>query len=697
MGKENFDNLLESLRSTSSAKLKAMTESIKGIKDKKSIITEYEKAVASIHKLCGEVDSTALLATMASNNLLVRVDVSPELDQPERLDQSQIELLQALTLQRKADRSPKREVSNADISSLGDTLIKLWSLAILYRAKSAKAGKEKELVLENVRASAQTLRSSAYPQQIRRITKDLFSGLNDLFQKHCGVQAEALVDLIFAIVEAVEERANVVQMMKAMNLAPAHCDTSLIYIFSKSELRKLYPGTVSDRSLQAVLTAWSFKYGDLETSDSKLFMLDNPVVSKPFIQLEDGTYFCPVAGSLISSCTILLEKLIENIGEAEKERYHFRRGKFLEEEAQRIFTSGFPAASVASNVKWGFGPQAEGECDIVVDLKPYLILCECKGHRPSDTAMRGAPESLQDTITKMVVEPNSQSARFEDWLRENAGPQTLKCSEGTVTVDIRTTPLVVRLSTNFEILTGKISNWRMLELAGFTNTGNEGSPTIPITDLECIFEILPTQSQRLHYLIRRFSIENQFAMSTDELSLLYVYLSNSLLDPLPLELTCSPLGDGLAIGLDDYFMQQWTGIKVSKPLHQITEWTKQMLEGLEGVPYGMYTGNLLLNLGSSGQRVVKQRIDAIVERVKNTPLDESLNNIFRAVSKDDYYSLVFLVLAYKSLPEPEQLLQQIVTTNFDQIDTSVVFGIGIDAECPKQPYNLACIALPNYE
>lgn len=48
MGEENIDDLLESLRSTSSAKLKAMTESIKGIKDKKSIITEYEKASLGI-------------------------------------------------------------------------------------------------------------------------------------------------------------------------------------------------------------------------------------------------------------------------------------------------------------------------------------------------------------------------------------------------------------------------------------------------------------------------------------------------------------------------------------------------------------------------------------------------------------------------------------------------------------------------
>jgi len=691
------DEFLTLLGKTNATKFQAMLASVEGITDVKLIIPEYEKITGLIHSLCKEVDTTELLAATAAENLFFTATSSiyPELDNPERLDQSHIEFLQALILQMNEPDVCARPASMDEKQQIHGALIKLFSLAILYRAKTSKGDKEKEKLLEGVRASTQILRSSAYPQQTRRMAKEIFCHLNDRFQDRYGVRAESLVDLIFAIVDEVEGRASAVKLLNVLNNDAFIHTHSAIYSFSPSELLDLYPGKITEEDLEKVLLVWSFKYGGLKTFDSKLFILDNPISTKPFIKLANGSYFCPVPGALLASCFNLLEMLIEKIGKPEKEKYHSTRAKFLEAEAKRLFTAGFPAGLVASNVKWGSGQDLQGECDVVIKLKPYLILCECKGHRPSGAALRGAPDSLQDTIDEMITAPSNQSARFEEWLKQSISPQELECSEGSLVIDLETTPIIVRLSTTMEIMAGRLSNRPMLEASGFASDLSLGAPTIPIADLDCVFEMLPTQSQRLHYLIRRWEIENTYAMSTDELGLLYVYLQNSLLTPLPHELSQLPMLDGLAIGLDSYFMQEWTGQQVSKPLHKITDWTRQMIKALDSIPYGVCIGNVLLSMNLSEQTQLEKRIDALLERVRNTELNDSLDNVLRAVSSIGPVQIVLTVLGYKALADPAGLLEQVVRNSFEEKNASVSFGIAMDVDNRKYPYNLHCIVFPD--
>ncbi|SHH67537.1 hypothetical protein [Flavobacterium johnsoniae] len=111
-----------------------------------------------------------------------------------------------------------------------------------------------------------------------------------------------------------------------------------------------------------------------------------------------------------------------------------------------------------------------------------------------------------------------------------------------------------------------------------THKLEELAPSISFTDLEVIFDILPLQSEKVHYLSRRREFEAHVNFQGDELDLFGFYLKNGFNigedeynNSTYLNLTL------LSKELDPYMIGKGRGIKVKKPFLQKTQYWSDTL------------------------------------------------------------------------------------------------------------------------
>lgn len=383
----------------------------------------------------------------------------------------------------------------------------------------------------------------------------------------------------------------------------------------------------------------------------------------------------------------LMEQLACAEGADAKAKYHDARGRiFLQREAKRLLQMAFPDAEIASSVE---GPEKKlGENDLVVLISPYLVICECKGHQPNDEAKRGAVKSLKATVQRMIEHPNLQSFRLETWLKNNPGIHQFSSAEGPLTIDTALYPYIVRFSTCLENLPGRLGSWRSLVEAKLVDSNLMGIPTIPIADLECVFSILDTKAERLHYLVRRNELENEFPIYEDEIGLLYQYLQNSLAQPLSPEFAKIPLLEAMSETLDEYFMQEWTNEVVPKPKHHISDWTREVIYWLEPHTMGIRLSCLLLSLSIEQQTELELRTLSMLERVKNSKQEEKVNNVVRLSFVAENCSSVLMLVGMKDIDEPDLFLKSIALETNMSTNPKDLFCIGIDVCRPNYPFEV---------
>lgn len=682
-------------------------------KDPDEVFDESIQAILSVLKSC---DNRSLICHLSEAYLVTFGHVQqPELEATQKLSQSHIEFLQFLI----ARGSLTPSILPPTAESIDIVLRSLLDASMAFLLKRLKAGgypDPKNNVIESVRMHTQSVRNVGYPQQIKRITTDILKPLDSEIEKNFGIKGSNLVELLFSIENLIETRLreqlerllpvlvaeSLPEIYSALdtlfpdtshaeNLAGFTLDEVKLIVYEHSlafnfprftltlcDLKPLVKRGISDECLVALLNSLSANFGEttktLSIADG---FLSNPVLTKPLLKFEETEWLCPIPGLLVGETLALCEALFKQNDKlkkaVEKQRY-----KYLERETCRLVKNAFPSCQTYPNVTFRVkdaakGETDQGETDVLVLAPPFLIPINCKSHSFSIEARRGA-ESISEEIAKIISHPAKQSKSL---LTELKKVETLELKSGKNRFSISTTdfPMSISISVVLEALSSLLSNLSTLEAAGLIEANSPKAPIMPVTDLEGVLEILPSELQRMHYLLKRNDIENDIPHMSNEFGLLFLYLHTSLDTELELyqKIPMLPLYGSY---FDPYFMQEWTKEPIERPKHRVKPYLRQLVQKLEVLkPEGWRAiGIALLDLPRQFCQRLEDRLSQVAEALRN---GKQVNNMLEiSTNLEIPQCLIFWI--HPQIEELAASMKEHADDLFRRIETKSIAVIWID-------------------
>lgn len=692
------------------------------------------------------IDPLSLLSLFAYYGLASPAGEDPELAQDEPILQHHIELLQAFILQNQLNGFEFKPVVPPDFETFRK-LIREISRSFVSRRFTAldvdmpKNQRRRLAVQESMRSDTQAIRNWGYPQQIMRITVDLFSPLDEDIENIVGVKITHLVKMLSNVGDLIEDRINshhrlLLPMMQSKSIESVvdeyhrafpdiksepsellnffekydpELDQVKLMLISHSDLRlddiftltlddfvQTYPIEIEADTLRTIIDGWSLSFGELADANSEYFFMDNPVWNQPMIQLGENLYFWPIPSMFLSFCIELMEGIIRPYPDLFA-RYENRRGKFLEDQVEYLFHSAMPSAKIFRGSQW-YDPVTDKdfENDLLILIDTHLIVVEAKSGKVSAPARRGAEGRLQRTINELVIEPSLQANRFANYLQENPGIHQFSTRSGSINkIDTSEIREVVRLNITLEPIGMLQSRLPDLQDAGFIPKEFDFVPTLLLTDLEMVFDVLEGTCEKLHYLRRRAQIEKNSVYFGDEPDLLAFYLDtgfnlgNAEFDGTVFFLYL------LSKTLDPYFMREWHKQDVPKPRRNLTKWWHDLLSYIEERKSPRWTeiGFILLNMTDEDQVEFESGFKAVQKIVKKHWRRSGHKNSFILYSGSEQKRDVLVGLAYKKITTEQRndLMLEVGVHAMEQAEAGQALIIGVDIDKLHYPYNvIAC-------
>jgi len=417
-----------------------------------------------------------------------------------------------------------------------------------------------------------------------------------------------------------------------MGLLVCHSDLKLenVYSFTLEDAKSLLEEQVPDDILEETLDKLSLTFGDLKAFNKDHIILANPVLEKPFIKVQSGQYYSAIWGILAHIALSLLEDFVWQ-DNGLKEKYTRLKARYLEEELSRLFGKAFPSASICRGSLWHDPISGKDyENDLLVIVDSFAIVIEAKSGTISDPAKRGAPNRLFETLRGLIEEPSEQALRFINLLQNNKSVHTFQNSYGTTnTVDSTAIKYYIPLGVTLSHLGTISSNLKKLIRAKVVNkTLDELAPSVSVTDLECVFELLPLEAEKIHYLARRREFEAHLEYEGDELDLLGFYLDNGF------NIGDHEYSKELAINmalkskeLDPYFEGTNEGLSIEKPELAMTKWWKDLISVMSSrkKPGWIESCFVLLNTTKEDQEKFERELGRLKSRIMKGKAEKKHN------------------------------------------------------------------------
>ena len=708
---------------------------------------EFEDSFQKLQKRLLAVDPVLLLSSLAFYGLTVPVGKDPELTEEHPILQHHVELLQGLALQHPREAFESKPVLPPDFEVFRDLTERVTRAFHMRRFAVLEPSMPLELrqrlrVLDSTRVHTQAVRNWGYPQQVTRITTELFAPLEDDIEQQVGVRVAHLIRMCVKLIAIAEKRMNAHRnllrpMVRAKSITSAvekyhrsfpdlkstseeflqfakeqnaslrgvqamlvsHSDLRLpdIYTFTLADFVNAYPVAVEPDTLRPVLDSWVLSFGDLADQNPEHLFMGNPIWRQPLIRLGDDLFLWPILGLFFSFGLELMERVLQPNTELYA-KYEKRRAKFLEDELEQIFRSTFPSAEVYRSSQW-HDPVTykDFENDLLILIDSYLIVIEAKSGKITEPARRGAELRLERTVDELMIAPSLQAKRFAEYLQNNPGIHRFPTRQG-VTNEIDTSNIyeVICLNITLNLLGGLSSRWPDLRQAGLIPQGIDLAPTMSLAELEIIFEILEGTCEKLHYLVRRAQFEVHANYIGDEIDLLAFYIDTGFnIGEAEFDHTGLFLRD-MSKAFDPYFLCQWSGEDAPKPRRRLTRWWMDILHQIEQRQVTGWTelGYILLNVAYDDQVEFEKgfkRIQRIVQHHWQKPGHENLAVLFNGPPQRRD---VIAGLAYKRITR-EQRNQWIENGAGDAMESAPAnrsLVIGIDVERRDYPYSvIACM------
>ena len=564
------------------------------------------------------------------------------------------EILQAFSLY--ANRTISAKPLFNEVGKFKKTMREIGDLMVLRMFDvPEKLKTEEEVTAHRLRTEmmAHTLavRGWAYDHQMQSVIKDLCTLIKDSFIKVHGVSPWSLFKLFPRMMEKVNEKINrhrkkmsnvlskdsytlmcetyesefphLIKMndqtkenlwkhfgqnleyFKAAILSHSDLCLDEVFTFSADEIVDLSENELSKEQIICFFDKLSYCFGDLKDFTKEHIILDNPIHNKPFIKIENDKYFSSVWGLFPHICIKILENFV-NDNEDLSNNYKITKAEYLENELENLFKSNFPDAQIFRGNIWkNNDDNKEYENDLLVIVDSFAIVVEAKSGVLSSAAKRGAPDRLFKNLQGLIEEPSEQALRFIGFLKQhNTSIELLDKNHKKFTIPMSKVKYYIPLGVTFSQLGIISSNLKLLIEAGVTTKKiNELTTSINLTDLQTVFELLPSQALKIHYLQRRREFEANIEYTGDEMDLLAFYLDTGF------NLGTKEFEDKWYLNLVlkskelDPYMTKASYSEGKKPQIRLTSWWKDILDFIDKrkPEKWLETSFILLNLNYEEQ------------------------------------------------------------------------------------------------
>jgi len=519
----------------------------------------------------------------------------------------------------------------------------------------------------------------------QRDSRAIIEAYNDAFPENMPITEEQAA---WIWKESGKKRLNLLSML----MMHAELKLADVYSFSLDRALEIAGEGTDKAALQALLEKISFRFGDLADANKEHFVLSNPVLDRPFISLEGGTYFSSVWGVLPHLLLDILEDLVwEDKGL--RNLYTKSKALYLEDELERVVRAGFPNGQVFTGSTWQTSAGVTYENDLTVVIDSFAIVFEAKSASVSDPARRGAPSRLSETLRELIESPSDQALRFIDRLKSEPRVHEFRTKRGVVNkIDSRAIKHYIPIGVTLSHLGLIGSNLKKLIAAGIVNKKLEDlAPSISITDLESVFELLPREVEKVHYLARRREFEAHMEYEGDELDLLGFYLDNGF------NIGDTEYSQDVSLNivlkskeLDPYFIGSREGHPVPKPRLAMTDWWDAILNRVSEAKFEgwLETGFILLNTTKEDQEKFEVEFKNLARQVQEGTASQPHNWIVWVSGPTRRrYVVVGYPYIVDEKKERDSILGEAIGSEANA-DARGVAAIAVNMRHPHYPYDV---------
>ena len=701
---------------------------------------EFQRKYFSLGEWFEKYDALHLLAYCCNYFVCHPAGVDPEVSGGLDFYLYHLEILQAFSLMQ--ERSFSDRPLGPDAEGLLDVMGTIGQVASIrgFKANVDQIEGESEwnFVLSNMRTQTMAVRNPGYPQHIQQIVRDLAETIREDFAGVHGVDPVRLVDALFHLPEIAMARLNDhregvahfyhekscqavatsylesfpdvgdfdadhlfqlvgrhLHSMKAMLVYHSDMRLADCFTFTLDDVVEAYGQCIDQQAVRTLIDKLAFEFGDLGDCNKEWVVLDNPVWRRPFIKVDEDTYFLALAGHIPHYVSGLLEDMVAE-DRALDQKYRDRKAQYLEGEVERLFKAGFPDGRIYRGSMWDDGAGNKGENDLTMVLGSVAIVVEAKSGSLSPPAQRGAPKRLVDTVRQLIVEPADQAYRFIRVLEGTEGPQSFVTkSSAENTIDVSGVRYFLPLTVTMEQF-GFVSNVRNLADSGISDREvSELAQVLSLTDLMVVFEVLDLQSEKVHYLFRRRELGARMRLHGYEMDVLAFYLDRGF-NIEEIEFSGNSFVDLTLASkqLDLYFVGQVLGVTVDKPRLRLTSWWTRMLQRLDSdlSEDRLDAALVLLNVPFDDQKKMERQFAKLSDRVRRKKGEEPRTWVQLLTAPEERQFCVALYPYFSTYREMrDEVIDDFLSGNGAQESRGAVC-VGVNLDHREVPYSVVALA-----
>lgn len=564
-----------------------------------------------------------IIAIFSSYGLVVNIQKTGTVTKPfPQLSRHHCELLQAILLTIPVTEWGADVELNGVMESISDAITKLSDTFVHERyIESAKQDSvtdgDVQLLQQIMRLKTHSIGSGAHLGEIKDISMNLYQVLDSRFANYFGFGCSDLIKLMSLIVDEHGRRiSNHFDIVNRVMQGKTPLQTLELYLknvpdvggtindykeivsrFSLTGIKSLlwshfdlrlkeeiafHPDTLAKLSgfdpekIRAMLAAISLSPGDLASAKREHFFLSNPIWGHPAIECGSA-FVMPTPLTFFSHIHQIMDRLASEADA--KDALDKARNVYLESNLATCLRGAFPKAEVVEGAKWNIGDVLY-ETDALVLFDRLVLIAEAKANRVTPEGQRGAPARMKKHVQEIILDPSIQSQRLADLIEEaKRGDDNADTELRSIGIDASKVDKVIRISITIDDVSIISSFVEDIKNCGWIPKDHMLAPTISLSDLRYVVDILENPIVILHYLEERMFLQNELRVVGDETDYLGLYLKTGF-NLLPGHKRQLLTADSMGDGIERYYNCRDAGITIAKPRVKMAPYIQELIAHL---------------------------------------------------------------------------------------------------------------------
>jgi len=417
---------------------------------------DYSESLVRLQEILREYNPIVILSFIANYGLTIGVGEDSIQEHTRQIHQAHVEICQAFILQIEVENFNNKTPTSEILQIVLDLLEKIiLSNQFKNQESSILDLPKNEINIRKVRdyviSHTQVVRNWGNFNQVKTISNEIYSKMDDLLLKKYKFTASNVIDFFNYLVNITEERNtatfNIFRELKKIknindlvykyhelinsnkseaegllnylnNNNVSNQEEILMLLYSYHTVQYLPKNYIFDYHeiakdlkidediIESIIENFFYIFGDLKDFKTEHIFLANPIWTKPIILISKKDFFCPMPQLFFSFILKSFDNLIEQIEKEEliidkkyKEKLSDIKSKYLEDKIEEIVKTRFPQENTVRSLHW-----EEFENDLVTIIDNYIIIFEAKSGKITEPALRGSPDRLKKKINELLTQ-----------------------------------------------------------------------------------------------------------------------------------------------------------------------------------------------------------------------------------------------------------------------------------------------------